>query len=617
MSSTARRARKPIAVATIATLLASIATWTGGVAHGAESPLPGIALPVPAVDVSATDTDLEGTAREVVVLTEGADGPTVAKLRARTAAEAATLASELNRKPGVTAALNQSYELPTEPGHDVAQATSRGSLERIPFTKSAQGGNSPLAAATLASEEYGGYQWGMQWVNAESAWTVSHGARVTVAVIDTGVDATHSDLVGRVAPQIDEVPDGLTGDVAEHGTHVAGIIGASLNRTGVAGLADKATILPIRVMNVNGTCDDFTLASGIIDAVANGADVINMSLGGSGSSEVKHAAVKAAIDAGVTVVAAGGNSLQKGNPITYPAAYAGVIGVSSIGRDGRASDFANRGSYIDLAAPGEDILSTVPGGWDVMAGTSMAAPFVSAAAALVRAANPTLTGSKVARVLTSTALDDLTGNGKDAVFGYGLLQADKAVSKAAKAAGGIRAPRAVSVSVAKAGYGNVLAVDVDPNRGAGSYSFRVQKRASNGKWSALPTVYKTDGAAESKSITLGAGTFRVVVPASKGYAAGTSAAVTLTPPTVRVITGRDAAKSRLTVNVNPDKGSGYWTFKVQKRSGSSWKTLSTTYRTNGPAETRTINMTAGTYRVVVAGKYGYRGATSATVTLLK
>jgi subtilisin family serine protease len=615
MNSTARRARKPLAIATLATLLAGIGTWSGGAAaHGAESPLPGISLPVPATDVSASDTDLDGTAREVVVITEGADGPRVTKLRARTDVEASTLAAELNQKPGVTAALNRSYELPTDPAR--AGNTSDRPAKRIPLAQSAQGGSRTLAAS-LAAEEFGLDQWGMRAVNAEAAWTVTHGARVTVAVIDTGVDATHSDLAGHVAPQIDEVPDGLTGDVGEHGTHVAGIIAASLNGTGVAGLADKATILPIRVMDINGTCDDFTLAAGILEAVDRGAQVINMSLGGPGSSTVKQAAVKAAVDAGVTVVAAGGNSYEEGNPTMYPAAYAGVIGVSSLDPDGNSSWFANTGTYIDITAPGEEILSTVPGGWEFMDGTSMAAPFVSAAAALVRAANPTLTGAQVSSVLTSTALDDADGDGKDTVFGYGLLQADMAATKAAKATGGILAPRPVSVSVAKAGYGNVLAVNVNPNRGAGSYSFRVQKRASNGTWSTLSTVYKTEGSAETKSITLGAGTFRVVVPASTGYGSKTSAAVTLTAPTVKVIAGRDSAKSKLTVDVNPNKGSGYWTFKVQKRSGGTWKTLSTTYKTGGSAETRTVDLSAGTYRVIVAGKYGYRGAISASVALVK
>ena len=107
-----------------------------------------------------------------------------------------------------------------------------------------------------------------------------------------------------------------------------------------------------------------------------------------------------------------------------------------------------------------------------------------------------------------------------------------------------------------------------------------------------------------------------MVPASAGYAAGTSGAVALTAPTVKVSTWRDSAKSKLKVDVNPNKGTGYWKFKVQKKTSAGWRSLST-YRTKGSSETRTVDLKAGTYRVVVAGKYGYLGKASAPVTLVK
>lgn len=264
-------------------------------------------------------------------------------------------------------------------------------------------------------------------------------------------------------------------------------------------------------------------------------------------------------------------------------------------------------------------MTTSPASLDTSSGTSMAAPFVSASAALVRAANPTLSGSAVASLLQSTALDDPSGDGWDPELGYGLVQADSATLKAATAPGGIRyTPKPVSVKVAKAGYGNVLSVDVNPDRGSASHAFRVQKRSTSGTWTTLATVYRTEGTAETKQITLGKGIYRVSVPAVTGYAAATSAPVTLTDPTVKVTVGRDSAKGKLVVNVNPDKGSGYWSFKVQKRSASgAWIALKTTYQTQGSAETRTVDLTKGTYRIAVAGKYGYAGATSSAVVLAK
>jgi hypothetical protein len=252
-----------------------------------------------------------------------------------------------------------------------------------------------------------------------------------------------------------------------------------------------------------------------------------------------------------------------------------------------------------------------------MSGTSMAAPFVAAAAALVRVANPTLTKAQVDKVLLSTARDDADGDGPDTWFGAGYLQADKATLKAAQAPWGLR-PTAVKVSVAKFGYGNQLRVNVDPDKGSGYWSFRVQKRTTNGSWSTLPTAYTTTGTTETKTITLGKGTYRAVVAANHGYRGATSAAVTLTAPTVKVRTSTDSPKDKLRVDVDPNKGSGYWTFKVQKRSATgAWKNLSTTYRTEGSAETKTLNLGRGTYRVVVAGKYGYLGNTSARVYLTR
>ena len=173
------------------------------------------------------------------------------------------------------------------------------------------------------------------------------------------------------------------------------------------------------------------------------------------------------------------------------------------------------------------------------------------------------------------------------------------------------------MSAAKAAPGNVLTVNVNPDLGNSSYLFRVQKRNTHGSWATLPAVYRSEGARETKSITLGAGTYRVFVPASGAYASAVSSAVTLIAPTVRVSAKRDSTKGKLLVNVDPDKGAGYWTFKVQRHAKGKWSTLAQSYNTMGAKETRTVNLGAGTYRIAVSAKYGYLAAKSAAVTLIK
>jgi hypothetical protein len=176
--------------------------------------------------------------------------------------------------------------------------------------------------------------------------------------------------------------------------------------------------------------------------------------------------------------------------------------------------------------------------------------------------------------------------------------------------------KAVTVKATRAGYGNVLSIDVNPDRGTAAYKFTLQKLSSNKTWVPQTGVYSTYGAAETRSLTLAKGSYRVYVLGGNGYAPALSSAVTITDPTVKVVASRNSSKTKLTVNVNPNKGSGYWSFKVQKRTTSgTWTTLSTTYRTLGSAETRTLDLKKGTYRVVVSAKYGYRGAVSNAVVL--
>jgi subtilisin family serine protease len=237
-------------------------------------------------------------------------------------------------------------------------------------------------------------------------------------------------------------------------------------------------------------------------------------------------AIRYALDEGVTVVAAAGNRREEGSPTVYPAAYPGVLGVSSVGRALESSAFASRGSFIDLVAPGERVVTTeVGGGWGREDGTSLAAAFVTAGAALVRAANPSLSREQVDEILLTTARD-LGPKGRDDEFGHGLLRVDRAVRAAAELPGGLPIP-SVSVAVGSVASGSKLGVDIDPDLSAGAWAFRVERQRGDGSWRPLRDTYHTRGALETRFVDLPRGTYRVRVSSRMGLKGATSVPVTL------------------------------------------------------------------------------------------
>jgi serine protease len=272
-------------------------------------------------------------------------------------------------------------------------------------------------------------QWGVRSTGAPAAWKRGRGAGEVVAVLDTGLDMTHEDLRGQVLEGVDLVDGGVMDDPNGHGTHVAGIIAAvSGNKVGVSGVAPDAKILPVRVLDADGIGDHEVIASGIVWAVDHGADVLNLSLGGSEDSEVLRVAVGYAVSHGVVVVAAGGNGRLTGNRTTYPAAYPGVVAVAAGGPDGRSAMFSNTGSYIDIAAPGFAIVSTVPGGYGYLSGTSQAAPFVAAGAAILLGAG-TPSGGVESQMRSTTR--DVENVGPDQSTGDGFLDIAAALGEPA------------------------------------------------------------------------------------------------------------------------------------------------------------------------------------------
>ncbi|MCM4083777.1 S8 family serine peptidase [Paractinoplanes hotanensis] len=269
-------------------------------------------------------------------------------------------------------------------------------------------------------------QWDLARVRADGAWLRSTGAGVTVAVVDSGVDASHPDLAGHVLPGADFITgtEGTAVDPHGHGTHVAGTVAALTgNGVGIAGMAPDAQILPVRVLDANGNGYMSDVANGIAYAAEHGADVINLSVSATSQVGAVTNAVAYARSKGVVVVAAGGNSRRTGSPTAFPAADPGVIAVAATASDDAVAAYSNRGGYIDVAAPGSEITSVYPGNRYVrMSGTSMAAPHVTALTALLKGADRGLTPDEVERAVTESAVD-LGEPGRDDDFGAGRLDA--------------------------------------------------------------------------------------------------------------------------------------------------------------------------------------------------
>ncbi len=303
-------------------------------------------------------------------------------------------------------------------------------------------------------DPYRGSQWALNHTSFERSWALTNGRGAVVAVVDTGVQADHEDLTGTVMPGWDAITDqpGGTSDPHGHGTHVAGIIAAAArNGKGIAGSAPGVRILPVRVLGADGSGSRSDILEGIIWAADQGADVINLSLGGTGGADGYARAIQYALDKGAVVVAAAGNNALDGNEPQYPAADPGAIAVAATTPSDDRAPFSNHGGYIDLAAPGTSIQSTVPTGYAAWSGTSMAAPHVAAAAALLAARDPGLSPAR-SRDLLERSARDLGESGRDDEFGAGLVDPDTALSLTAPVPGPVPIPVPIAAPPPPRGY---------------------------------------------------------------------------------------------------------------------------------------------------------------------
>ncbi len=297
----------------------------------------------------------------------------------------------------------------------------------LALASSLVGAGSPATADTIR-----GQQWQLGFLRAQDAWKYSTGLGVTVAVIDSGVDANHPDLRGQVLPGADFVDKSTDGrkDVVGHGTTVAALIAGKPDANGVMGLAYRAKILPIRVLDPQNKYDSAdVVARAVRWAVDRGARVINLSLGSADVAPVLSEALQYAFDHDVVVVACDGNvSNNRGTTVWHPAREPGVIAVSGVVRSGKFWTGSLQGPATVLSAPAADITGAHPGGdyWNVQ-GTSFASPLVAAAAALVLGRYPEMSSADVINRLVQTAWD-FGPKGRDGQFGFGIVNPARAIT---------------------------------------------------------------------------------------------------------------------------------------------------------------------------------------------
>ncbi|MBK8128850.1 MAG: S8 family serine peptidase [bacterium] len=356
--------------------------------------------------------------------------------------DGATLTEEESKELPVT--LRNVYRFTLFPGTDIDEAISY--LNTLPEVVYAEP-EYIRYPSIIPNDGFYNQQWGLHKINANLAWDITTGSsEVKIAVIDSGIDIQHPDLDNKITNGYDYIENDQTPqDLLGHGTHVSGISAAETNNNAlgqqVAGVSWNAKVVPLRVCSRDSNGNSYCIP--IYDAIndasnISGVRVINLSLGGPDYSQTEQNVISAAYNKGIVIVASAGNcgdpatfqanGCTQHNQINYPAAYQNVIGVGATNQSDQRASFSNYGDYVDVVAPGVQILSTIDqwmsGGqyYEEKSGTSMAAPFVSGLASLILTINPALTPSDVEQIMKSEALD-LGNSGRDDYYGWGRINA--------------------------------------------------------------------------------------------------------------------------------------------------------------------------------------------------
>jgi thermitase len=428
-------------------------------------------------------------------------------------------------------------DLPDAPAKAQALVAALRRLPGVAYVEN----DEQVAAFAVPNDEWYSDLWGHERIGVQQAWgQITPGTEpVVVAVIDTGADFRHRDLNGRLLAGRNFVDEGEPPvDDHGHGTHVSGTIAALHNNglgiTGVVGPAN-VKILPVKALNADGKGSASTVAAAIEWAADHGADVINLSLGGSYTQTLAEA-VRYAANAGVVVVAAAGNDSTDTAGVA-PAGVPGAITVSALQEGDTPADFSNWGDQVEVAAPGVQIRSTVPvDGYAWSSGTSMAAPHVAGVAALIKAAHPSYTRAAIqACLLSSLQPADLESR-----YGAGVLRADLAVACNAAAVGADYAlklegpdPDAVLAGM------TTFTFDVRPSRVA-SIQVKDERGATLGK--AKVTGDLTDVMVDLNSLSSGPATLTAVALNNAGQ------------PVTTVVMDVVVDQSSVTIDVMDEQG---------------------------------------------------------------
>jgi subtilisin family serine protease len=427
------------------------------------------------------------------------------------------------------------------------------------------------------NDPYLGSEWHISKIGADVAWDKTQGNGVTIAILDSGVDGSHPDLAPHMVPGYNIYDNNTnTADVCGHGTKVAGAAAASANNAaGVAGVAGQAKIMPVRIAYVDPTYGCYayysTIASGITWAADHGARVVNVSYASlPTSSAIISAANYLKSKGGLLFVSAGNYNRDEGFTPTDS-----MIAVSATDSTDAKASFSSFGNFVSLSAPGAGIYTTVQGGgYGAVNGTSFSAPVAAGVAALMMAANPSLSNTKIESLLYSTATD-LGAAGRDPYFGYGRVNAAAAV----QAAGGSVTPVdstaptvAIAAPLANSTVSGSVAVNVNAADNVGVA--RVELKVNN-------TVVATDSSSpfafawDSKGVANGLATLTAIAyDAAGNVASSTPVSVNVantvtstptptpvadtTPPAVAITnpTNGGTVRGNVNVTVNASDNSG-------------------------------------------------------------
>lgn len=506
----------------------------------------------------------------------------------------------------------------------VSEVSVLARLEKHPHLKFAEL-DYKVTPHLAVNDPYIGSQWALPFINMPAAWDVSQGSGVVIAVLDSGVLGTHADLLPNLVPGWNAV-DGntITADVLGHGTSVAGTAAAvSNNATGTAGIAGRASIMPIRITNATGAAYYSAIASGIIYAADHGARVANCSWGPLfNNSSVQSAGNYLKSKGGLLVVSAGNNAINEN-----AAATAAMITVSATTSTDTLASWSSYGSMVSVSAPGVGIWTTSSaGGYTSVNGTSFASPIVAGVVALMMSANPALSAAQVEGLLYSTAVD-LGAAGRDIYFGHGRVNADAAVRAAVNTVAKDSVAPAVLIASPAGGavVSGIVSVDVQATDNVGVA--RVELRA-NGTLVGTDTVAPYQFSWASTGMANGG----ITLTATAFDAAGnskTSAGVLLTasnaviadtqPPTVKINNPAAGAKvsGTLQVSTSAADNAGPATLRQTLYIDGAQVATATGGSLNYSWNTRKASLGGHTISVVASDAAGNKTTTAVSVTRVK